>query len=525
MRFLDGVSVGDCLKDILARGPVMALMSLDEIFESLDESRPVHLLTETKRAKRVALRSVLKSLDMTSQGSIEDTKHKVKEVLARRSVKWNDVFVSLIIVWTDGIEPNAIKQGRNGVWAGSVTFVPARLNWNSRFNTYPLSIGRDKTKDGKGIDHWPVMKRINESIQDLISKPVQCQRYYSAQLGRPVCVVPAQYAYFADQPERRKATGTAPGNQRYHGRFRCSAKQGKMSDVLIPCSDCSATLESGRNPKDCKVCCCWDALCQGPARKLLLMNPEKGYPMQPDSNAERYLENGKVAPKEVTFESLDLALKHAWEMYTSEKWTEHQTRSFLERECLEGGLIDKVVENGMRRSNLDKILQGLADVSEEVVADVREDHNDNPRRYDVPEVPSYWSSGDEISVFVDSPMHLLFLGIVKKVLQVIKEWMIENNIFSVFIERVKRYNQELDDIKSIDYLPIQDFRQGKFGGWVSENYLAFSRIMAWFFQEIGTLLNEDALKDVVVPNTRPYSGQSHSASSSSAREESQNTII
>ena len=32
----------------------------------------------------------------------------------------------LFVFWTDGIKPTAMKQGRNSVWAGLLTFVPAK---------------------------------------------------------------------------------------------------------------------------------------------------------------------------------------------------------------------------------------------------------------------------------------------------------------------------------------------------------------------------------------------------------------
>ena len=53
----------------------------------------------------------------------------------------------------------------------------------------------------------------------------------------------------------------------------------------------------------------------------------------------------------------------------------------------------------------------------------------------------------------------------------------------------------------LDWLPVMEYRAGGFGGWVSENYLAFSRIMTWFFQDtplLGALLETSA-----PPSARP----------------------
>ena len=501
------VNIGNCMKDALARGTAVAFLTLDDIFTPIDVSRPVYTLTQTRRAREVAMRSLFDSLGMPTDGSanIEHSKNRAMQLIERKGLRGQDVFVCLFIVWTDGIEPNAIKQGRNGVWAGSVTFVPAeKKNWNDRRNTYPLAIGRDKTKDGNGIDHWPVMRDINENIWQLRRRPLQQHKYYCSQIGRAACVLSAQYAYFADQPERRKATGTAPGTQRYHGRFRCRAMQKKLAKFLVPCHSCVQSLENGTIPRGCQSCCCWDALTDGPSKRLLETDPEDGYPMHPQEHVMKYLTPAKkMAPKRVTFRSLLEATTHAWTMFTTKKWTEDQTRKFLESECLEGSLVDKISENGHRKRTLGDIHDGITKHTDEVIRDTLEEWKQNPSKYDLPETPSHWTGGDEISMFVDSPMHLLFLGIVKKVLQVIKAWMLEQGMFRDFTERVKTYNQKLDEIGSLEYLPLQDFRQGKFGGWVSENFGAFERIMLWFFQEIGTLLNIDELEGVVVPNTRP----------------------
>ena len=94
-----------------------------------------------------------------------------------------------------------------------------------------------------------MVREINENIRELRRRPLQQHKYYCSQIGRAACVLSAQYAYFADQPERRKATGTAPGTQRYDGWFPCRVMQKKLSKFLIvPCHSCQQSLERGTNP-------------------------------------------------------------------------------------------------------------------------------------------------------------------------------------------------------------------------------------------------------------------------------------
>ena len=115
------VDIRDCLKDALARGTVLALIGLEDVFDDIDPNASISLITMTRRAKMAALNAVLKSTGIAPIGDLLGQKAAVRKELERVNFKWEDVFVCLYIVWTDGIEPNAIKQGRNSVWAGSVT--------------------------------------------------------------------------------------------------------------------------------------------------------------------------------------------------------------------------------------------------------------------------------------------------------------------------------------------------------------------------------------------------------------------
>jgi hypothetical protein len=100
-------------------------------------------------------------------------------------------------------------------------------------------------------------------------------------------------------------------------------------------------------------------------------------------------------------------------------------------------------------------------------------------------------------------MHLLFLGIIKSSLNTMKKWLSKNGYLTDFFARSKFLNVLLDDV-NIEWLRIEDFREGKFGGWVSENFVAFSRIFLWFFQDIGSLLQEDLYgPDSTPPSERP----------------------
>jgi hypothetical protein len=79
----------------------------------------------------------------------------------------------------------------------------------------------------------------------------------------------------------------------------------------------------------------------------------------------------------------------------------------------------------------------------------------------------------------------MFLGIVSMTLEKIQDWLTIQHKNATFLTNTMHYLREFKKV-TIDWLPVLSFTRGKLGAWVSENYLAFSRIMLWYFQNIGT---------------------------------------
>jgi hypothetical protein len=96
-------------------------------------------------------------------------------------------------------------------------------------------------------------------------------------------------------------------------------------------------------------------------------------------------------------------------------------------------------------------------------------------------VPSSWYNHNDIDIYENVPMHLLMLGLVKSVMIKIGKWLRERNLNSKF---VKISHGILGSIKSlnVEWCKILEYpKTEKTGGWVSENFLAMSRIGLWFY--------------------------------------------
>ena len=88
----------------------------------------------------------------------------------------------------------------------------------------------------------------------------------------------------------------------------------------------------------------------------------------------------------------------------------------------------------------------------------------------------YWSSNGEFNAFIDVIMHLLFLGVVKSIKEVMNEFLRkERNWFKLNERNNKVYNI----LRSLGlyWLPVIDGNNG----WVSENYLGFSGLIKWYY--------------------------------------------
>ena len=96
-------------------------------------------------------------------------------------------------------------------------------------------------------------------------------------------------------------------------------------------------------------------------------------------------------------------------------------------------------------------------------------------------VPSSWYNQNDLTIYVNVPMHLLMLGMVKSVMIKIGKWLRDKNLNSKFI---KLTDGILGSIKSlnVEWCKILEYpKTDKTGGWVSENFLAMGRIGLWFY--------------------------------------------
>jgi hypothetical protein len=123
-----------------------------------------------------------------------------------------------------------------------------------------------------------------------------------------------------------------------------------------------------------------------------------------------------------------------------------------------------------------------------------------PDHYETLDMPPLWDDLVPLDSYVESPMHLLFLGIVESVVKLIHEWCARRRLGTTFVKYANKVLRELITLQ-VPWCKIMPYSPtGKFGGWVSENYLGFSRIIKWFYSVV--LEVDDNAEDYVEP-TKP----------------------
>ena len=110
----------------------------------------------------------------------------------------------------------------------------------------------------------------------------------------------------------------------------------------------------------------------------------------------------------------------------------------------------------------------------------------NPNNFTQHPLPKVWFAPVGIELCVDVPIHLLFLGIMKDVNRITMQWCSTINIESSIIRQISKYFNIIFEMK-LEWLKIIPIGLSNFCGWVSENWLALSRISKWIYSVVACL--------------------------------------
>ena len=208
-----------------------------------------------------------------------------------------------------------------------------------------------------------------------------------------------------------------------------------------------------------------------------------------------------MQPIELTFQHLHQTIVLAHQQYVQNNWNVSQATAFLKMHCLSKEFIDRCIDHGnscmiklANDINLDEITTPLnleTDQQLNIVDDVSDEEEArrkieramaaNPALFDRVPTPPLWKGNVSLDCYVEAPMHLLFLGIVESVIKMRHEWLLRRRQTASFVSYAEKVMSEMIAMNLPWCKLIAYGTTGKFGGWVSENYLAFSRLLKWFY--------------------------------------------
>jgi hypothetical protein len=375
-----------------------------------------------------------------------------------------------ILEWSDDFDPNHLKNNRGSVWIKTITLramvvnVCEQSNHLTKERTFALALGP------KGVSHEEVELELALELTSLCSS----QSFYFFEMTKSMVPVYAELSVsLQDQPERRSSNCLLGGNSTMHGRWGYSADIVALSSVLPSCDRCFEILKKNEidiSTKSCIYCTNWS---MDVDTSLLDFAAPADYP------EEELSEGNVLRPKKLSYSVLISAVAKAREKLEKGYWSFSNAEAFLGLFCITKSTISDLLEASLYRRQLNE-----DDADALVTRNLLTEHPD----YFVDKaLPPLWTRKSELSNHVDVPMHLIFLGVVKATITMIKDWIKVRGHNQGY---QKYANQALAGFPFVQWCVVNSFSGEKLGGWVSENYLAFSRLLKWFYCNCNDLFAE-----------------------------------
>ena len=457
------VSITDCISDCLAHGEcsILSFEKLQQLSEEPTSSKYDSLCNSI----------VLKSI-------INDTKQRLQSHPVIEDFPIINIF---IILWSDDFEPNnSIKSNRQSAWIITCTFIIIQNNHQLFKSTYPLPIGY------KGHSHKEMYNAIFNDLKCL--KSGNFIALFSGYYKSPAYIHAELLAVVNDQPERRSSLAMSGGNSTFHSRFSYSCDYTKTILPIVSCLDCYNHIEKEYNEyainnkvfkynrewrsNKCHKCYNW-LLDESYGGNDYMFVVDNDFPSSECNNKR------EIAYSRLTFKKLRDCVSYVHDSIISGKFNKKQATSYLKFHCMNDKTINEIIFKGYNCHLLQVSIDSkIKDPLSFEVLD--RDNNESSDLYTIFEVPIQWECCNSFNTFVEAPMHLLFLGITKVIMIDIQMWLKLSNHGNSFYKLTTGILEPIQAIR-VEWCKVLAFSNTKFGGWVSENYLGFSRLMLWFY--------------------------------------------
>ena len=385
-----------------------------------------------------------------------------------------------IVEWSDDFEGNnSIKSDRSSIWIKTVTMI-CEKGKDSADGTYIVALGE------KSANHEPVEAAFATTLMELSDNTAPVEFLFgSDKLVHRVAV--HLVASLADQPERRSANHIRGGNSACLRRWGWRTSIDTLQYHLPACPLCveknmtagDIHTHSNRYTHKCVECLNWGF---HTGNEDQVNGPYNYYKYPQHFPTDEPLEDDsgytgiKCAP--LTYTMLSNHVNKAYLRVSEGQWDHKTGRSFLSAMGIDQQYGDLVLRNAENVHFL-RVAQAAKEDEPEDYQVMLTQKQSHPDQFVQPPLPPLWTRQQDLRQHVDCPMHLLFLGVVRKILKIQAEWASARKVLPHF---VKLATAALEDVAKLQltWCTVLPLSVGTYGGWVSENYVGASRIMLWY---------------------------------------------
>ena len=206
----------------------------------------------------------------------------------------------------------------------------------------------------------------------------------------------------------------------------------------------------------------------------------------------------KLTVRQISYDDLKQSAQRAHDEIVEGRWTSNQAKNFLYHHCMNTGTIKSIVDCAQ---NVRKKKLAIESDDKEKLKSWEILHNADPSKYEQWKPLPIWNSGLDLQQTTEPAMHELFLGVTKSVISETQEWCSLRHKFATLKRYLGERNRAIMELH-LSWCKIQPYAGDKLGGWVSENYMGFARIIPWAYAGLNDLASD---KPFIAPEGRPVS--------------------
>ena len=395
----------------------------------------------------------------------------------KSSVPMNtNVMMLYLTLWSDDFEATSLRKNVHSTWIKTVTISPPHNETTSTKYNYILAIGR------KNMDHDIVNDQINKELDELGKVSY---RYYG-KMKKNVPVAVKVLAMSADRPERSTMNHILNHAGLSSRRWRYSAYINQQT--LPACNACTSsriTRIKNSNFKlvqdRCRFCCNWNYM----SKSLKICTPPSDhYPktqhnLSPAPPAHREVINcTQIKPVELTYDWIKQGCRFCFCNVFFKTWNIQTALTYM-------------TSLGVNHEFARKQVIDVAN-------DLRVREIDETNLYDYLKFPPMWNGPFTMEQNIDTPMHLLFQGIVKSIFEITFEWLKLHGKKTAFCKYIDTTLQSVKDLQC-SFCRTEVLQTGKetsTSGWIAEHYLGASRILTQLCSSIRLFIKGEFSQDI-----------------------------